>query len=73
MRVITGRVVGGKVDVGTDLEEGSSVAILAAGESGFQLSSEDEEELVVALQKIRQGNFVDGHELLRDLRGILDR
>jgi hypothetical protein len=33
----------------------------------FRLSPEDEEELVVALQNIRQGNFVDGDELLRDL------
>jgi hypothetical protein len=73
MRVITGRVVGGKIDVGIDLQEGSSVAVLAANESGFQLSPEDEEELVVALHNIRQGNFVDGDELLRDLQGLLDR
>ena len=73
MRVITGRVVGGKIEVGGDLQEGSSVAILAADESGFQLSPEDEEELIVALQNIRRGNYVDGRELLRDLRGLVDR
>ena len=49
------------------------MAILTANESGFQLSPEDEEELVVALQNIRQGNYVDGRELLRDLRGLGDR
>lgn len=68
MRVITGRVIGGMIEVGGDLQEGSSVAILAADESGFQLSPEDEEELVSALQNIRQGNYVDGRALLRDLR-----
>ena len=73
MRVITGRVVEGKIEVEADLPEGSSVAIFAADESGFQLSPEDEEELVVALQNIRQGNYVDGRELLRDLRGLGDR
>jgi hypothetical protein len=73
MRVITGRVVEGKIEVEADLPEGSSVAILTADESGFQLSPEDEDELVVALQNIRQGNYVDGRELLRDLRGLGDR
>lgn len=69
MKVITGRVVGGKIEIETDLQDGTPVAILAAGDAGFQLNAEEEEELVVALEEIRRGNYEDGHELLRELRG----
>ena len=68
MRVITGRVVDGKIEVEGDLQEGTAVAILAADEGGFHLNAEEEEELVVALEEIRRGNFVDGRELLRELK-----
>ena len=70
MRVITGRVAGGKIEVETDLPDGTPVAILAAGDAGFQLTAEEEEELVVALEEIRSGNYEDGHELLRELREL---
>jgi hypothetical protein len=70
MKVITGRVVGGKIEIETDLQDGTPVAILAAGETGFQLSAEEEEELVVALEDIRSGNCEDGRELLRELRRL---
>ena len=73
MKVITGTVVGGKVEFETDLEEGTAVAILAAGESGFQLTADEEEELFAALNDIRSGNYEDGHELLRELRGMSRR
>jgi hypothetical protein len=73
MKVITGRVVGGRIEFETDLEEGTPVAILAAEQSGFRLSAADEEELVVALEDIRSGNFEDGYELLRELRGLTGR
>jgi len=73
MKVITGRVVGGKIEVETDLQEGTPVAILAAGDTGFRLNAEEEEELVVALEEIHAGNYEDGHELLRELRGLSRR
>jgi hypothetical protein len=68
MRVITGRVVDGKIEVQGDLQEGTAVAILAADEGGFQLNAKEEEELVAALEEIRRGNYVDGRELLRELK-----
>ncbi|HEV7242104.1 MAG TPA: hypothetical protein VGQ36_22935 [Thermoanaerobaculia bacterium] len=68
MRVITGRVVDGRIEVKGDLQEGAAVAILAADEGGFQLNAEEEEELVAALEEIRRGNYVDGRELLRELK-----
>ncbi|HET8775223.1 MAG TPA: hypothetical protein VFP80_15590 [Thermoanaerobaculia bacterium] len=70
MKVITGRVTGGKIEVETDLQEGTPVAIVAVGDTGFHLTPEEEEELVLALQEIRNGDSVDGHELLRELRGL---
>ena len=73
MKVITGTVVGGKVEFETDLKEGTPVAILAAGESGFQLTADEEEELFAALNDIRSGNYEDGYELLRELRGMGQR
>ncbi len=73
MKVITGRVVGGKIEIETDLQEGTPVAILAASDTGFQLNAEEEEELVVALEEIRGGKYEDGHELLRELRGLSRR
>lgn len=73
MKVIAGRVVGGKIEIETDLQEGTPVAILAAGESGFHLTPDEEEELVTALEDIRRGDFEDGRELLRELRGLSSR
>jgi len=69
MKVITGRVVGGRIDFETDLEEGTPVAVIAAERSGFHLTAEDEEELLLAFQDIEGGNFEDGYELLREIRG----
>jgi hypothetical protein len=73
MKVITGRVVDGKVQVETDLEEGTPVAILAAGDTGVHLTAEEEEELVAALQDVRSGKYEDGLELLRELREMRRR
>ena len=73
MKVIAGRVVDGKIEFETDLQEGTPVAILAAGDSGFRLTAEDEEELIAALEDIRSGNFEDGRELLKELKGLSGR
>ena len=73
MKVITGRVVDGKVELEADVEDSTLVAVLAADESGFRLSAQEEEELTKALQEIRRGEFADGHELLRELRDAAGR
>jgi len=73
MKVITGRVVSGKIEFEADLREGTPVAILAADDEGFHLSAEEENELVEALEDIRRGNFVDGRALLQELRGSSGR
>jgi hypothetical protein len=69
MKTLISRVADGKIEVGGDLPEGTPVAILAVDdESGFEVSAEDEEELLAALEDIRAGNYVDGREFLRKLR-----
>ena len=73
MKVITGRVVDGKIEIETDLQEGTPVAILAAGDSGFRLTPAEEEELVAALEDIRSGNYVDGYDLLQEIKGLSGR
>jgi len=74
MKVMTARVVGGKIDVGdAELQEGAAVAVLVSEGSDFHLSQAEEEELELALGEIRGGNFRDGHDLLQDLKGLTNR
>ena len=68
MKVMTAQVIDGKIAVDTELEDGTTVAILAADESGFHLTAEQEEELTTALNSIRSGDFVDGRQLLESLK-----
>jgi hypothetical protein len=37
-------------------------------DTGFPLTPDEEEELSTALEDIRNGNYEDGRELLRELR-----
>ncbi len=69
MRVITGRVVDGKIEMETQLEEGTLVAILAPEQSGFRLTPAEEDELASALAAIRRGEFIDGHDLVAEIKG----
>ena len=48
--------------------QGAAVAILAADDAGFRLTADEEGELVNALNAIRSGDYVDGRQLLDDLR-----
>jgi hypothetical protein len=68
MKVLTGRVVDGMIDVGTDLRDGSAVAVLAIEPESVILSDADEKELADALADIRAGNFITGRELLAELK-----
>lgn len=66
-RVAAGKVVGGKVVVeGEPFEEGATVAVLAlADDDAFDLSPEQEAELIRRMEEVRQGNYVDGDEFIR--------
>jgi hypothetical protein len=70
MRVTTGTVVNGKIEVpGEDLEEGTVVTILAPEDrESFTLGPEAEAELLEAIAEADRGDFISGDELLRELR-----
>ena len=70
MKVLTAKVVDGKLDVpdGT-LEEGATVTLLLPeAEEGFTLSQEEQELLLEAIRQADRGEVVDGWQLLDDLR-----
>jgi hypothetical protein len=70
MRVAFGKFVAGRVILeGEPFEEGADVAVLAADESGtFELSPEEEAELLEAIAEIERGEGIDGAEFLRNLK-----
>ena len=65
MKIITGHVVNGTIVVeGEKLEEGTKVTVLAKeDDETFQLSPQDEAELLVAIDQANRGDFVSGDEL----------
>jgi hypothetical protein len=69
MKIITGRVVNGTIVVeGERLEEGTTVTVLAnEDDETFQLTPEDEADLLVAIDQANRGDAVSGDELLRQL------
>lgn len=70
MKVTSGTVVDGKVVVeGEDLAEGSTVTVVLRedGET-FELTPEDEAELLASIAEIERGEFITGEELLERLR-----
>ena len=70
MKVITGTVVRGKVDLPPEaLIDGTPVAVLAPGaDTPIQLTPAEESELEAAVNELRSGRFIDGQDLLRELR-----
>ena len=70
MKVLTAKVIGGKLDVpeGT-LEEGATVTLLVPeAEEGFNLSQEEQALLLASIRQAERGEVVDGWQLLEDLR-----
>jgi hypothetical protein len=62
MKIATGTVVDGKVIVeGAALKEGATVTVLVReDQETFELSPEDETELLESLAEIERGEFVSG-------------
>jgi len=71
MRITTGKVVDGEVVLdGEPLEEGTQVTILALEpEETVDLSPEEEAALLQALAEADAGDFIDGEQVLQELRG----
>jgi len=70
MKVATGTVVDGKVVVeGEALAEGSTVTVvLREDDETFELTAEEEAELLSSIADIERGEFISEEELLHRLR-----
>ena len=70
MKVATGTVVDGKVMVeGETLAEGVTVTVvLREDNETFELTSDDEAELLESIGAIERGEFISGEQLLERLR-----
>jgi hypothetical protein len=72
MRAITGTVTDGRIEIPAELvAEGTPVVVLAP-ESGepILLTPVEERELLEAMEDIRRGDYVDGEDLLNELRSL---
>jgi len=69
MKVLTGRVIEGRVEVAGDVPDGESVAVLAPDAGGFRPTIDEEDELARALEGIRSGDYVDARHLISELKG----
>ncbi len=69
MKIATGRVVGGKVVVeDVKLQEGASVTVLTRDdEGGFDLTREEEAELLLSIAEADRGETVSAEEVLAKL------
>lgn len=73
MKVMTGTVVNGRIDIPSEiLGEGARVMIVAADPGELvRLTPAEEEELFESAEQIRRGEYVDGDDLVRELRSRL--
>jgi hypothetical protein len=69
MKVATGKVIGGKVVLdGVSLEEGTAVTVLAKDdEGGFDLTPEQEAELLLSIAEADRGETVSAEDVLTRL------
>ena len=69
MKIVTGRVVGGKVVLeGASFAEGTFVTVLAKDdEAGFDLTPEQEAELLLSIAEADRGETVSADEVLAKL------
>ncbi len=68
MRLITGTVIDGKVEVPPEIAEGSSVAVLAPEDELVVLTPEEEQALSESIRRIEAGESIDGWELLEEIK-----
>ena len=70
MRIATGKVIRGKLELdGDSLEEGATVTVLVPEpDETFTLTPDEEVALEESLKQAARGEFVDSDALLRELR-----
>ena len=71
MRMLTARVVDGQLDVPKGLlEEGATVTVLVPeADESFDLTDEEGAFIRESLTQIASGDWVDGEQLLSEIRG----
>ncbi len=69
MQITSGKVVGGRVELQTELPEGSMVTVLAhEGGETFEADDETEGRLLEAIRQCERGATLPLADLLRELR-----
>ena len=70
MRIATGKVIQGKLELeGDALEEGATVTVLVPElDETFEFTPDEELALEESLKQAARGQFVDAEALLRELR-----
>ena len=69
MRIASGKVVGGRVEVDGELPEGASVTVLALdGDETFEVDAETEQMLLQAIAQCEKGQTTPMADLLSELR-----
>jgi hypothetical protein len=69
MVIASGKVVGGRVELDSELPEGTSVTVLARdGDETFQADAETERMLLDAIAQCERGDTVPLPQLLGELR-----
>ena len=69
MQIISGKVVNGRVEVETELPEGTDVTLIALdGEETFEASPELEAILLESIAQGERGETISAEDLLRELR-----
>lgn len=69
MRVASGKVVGGRVELEGDLPEGATVTVLARdGDETFEADPEIEKVLLEAIAQCERGDTLPMSQILRELR-----
>jgi len=70
MRIASGKVVDGRVELDGELPEGASVTVLATdGDETFEVDAETEQLLLEATEQCDRGKTTPMAQLLSELRG----
>jgi len=69
MQVTSGKVVGGRVELETELPEGTEVTVLARdSDETFEADAELEAVLLESIAQGERGEHISAEELLREMR-----
>ena len=69
MEIASGRVIGGRVELDSELPEGTAVTVLAGKpDETFEVDADTEQALLRAIEQCRRGKTIPMSQLLGELR-----